>query len=270
MNKLGLILTFLLIYTFALCQQGLLLRNGATSMGLGGGMVNLKGLDASFGNPAGISFYEGKYGIGLNYQNTYASNNINHLGLNFILKANSSYWGLSVNSFGIEEFNERSIQLAYARKILDALNIGIEFNHSLLSIKNAANLSNQGFKIGFQSTITKELSFSGMIFSPIFKEKNESIYPNIHSIGLAYSPSKKVTVYSEFIKKTAQPTSFIIGTRYLPLSKIEIQTGMDIAKGEIGFSIGYLHNKTILRGAYSSHQYLGSSFGMTAQYILKK
>jgi hypothetical protein len=266
MKKVLIVFIALLCCRSIFAQQGAVYSNGINGVGLGGVMASLKDGDAIFANSAGIAS-SSKSIVTLNYVDTYISNQIHRIGIGYKTNFGQSHFSIGLHQYGIPEYKENSFFIGYARNLMPNFRLGVNFNYNNLTIQEFNSISQTGVNLGFQADINSQIMVSGS-FNNLLKIPTENYESaELIALGLQYSPSKIVSIYSEFHKKSEQPMSIILGCRYVPIPKFELQIGSDIIKSEVGFSLGYKHQSVLFRVGYSNHQYIGGSYGFSGQYI---
>ncbi len=246
-------------------QNSTVFKGGATTSSIGGVSNLLQGLNAVYHNAAGLTTIKKSMGLDVSYENKYGIAGLNAIGIGFIKKAGLSILSIGLSQYGINEYKEQNGFVSYARPLLENLSIGATVNYNQLKITDYGSTSFFSFNLGLQSKINKNLRLAASIQNFLQTENNANNSPSFIAVGLAYAPSEKVELMAEFQKIEDRPLSPKIAIVYQFLKKLELRIGSDVAKGELGFGIGYRVKEYILQLGYSSHQNLGGSYGLTAQ-----
>ena len=134
-------LVFLLPLFFSisiLAQDGAINSTDARSNGVANASVAFTGINSILNNQAGLAELE-NMGFLLSAEQRFVLNDLNNFGVGFAIPTNSGTFGISVNYFGFEDFNQSKIGLVYARKLMEKLSVGIQFDICLLYTSDAAD-----------------------------------------------------------------------------------------------------------------------------------
>jgi hypothetical protein len=250
---------------YLLAQNANLYKGGATTASIGGISSIIKGQDAIYHNPAGTTEFKKKTAFDLSYENRYGIAGLNDIGIGVLYKKGFSNFSLNLSQYGIESYKEQNLGLGYARQLIENLSVGIKANYNSLKITDYGSTNYFSFDIGFQSKINRQLSLGGYINNFLQSENKSDNSPTSIALGLAYAPSEKVTLMTEFLKVTDRPLSPKLAIIYKIQKSIELRLGSDITKGEIGFGLGYNIKSYLLRFGYVTHQSLNGSYSITVQ-----
>ena len=103
-------------------QNGSPVNNGGRTLGMGNtGVVN-KDLTSVYSNQAGLAYIT-SIQAGVFASRRFESADINSVGAAFAYPTKSGTFGIDVNYYGFEGFNEQSVGLNYGRKLFDKLAI---------------------------------------------------------------------------------------------------------------------------------------------------
>jgi hypothetical protein len=260
---------FVLTYSIdSLAQNANFYKGGATTASIGGITSTLKGIDAIYHNPAGLTSFANSTGFDLSYENRYGISGLNTIGIGILRKQGLSNFSLSLSQFGIDVYKEQNIGLGYARPLLENLAIGLQANYNTLKINEYGSTGYFSFNLGFISKINKQLSLAGYANNIMQTENKADNSPTSIALGLSYSPSEKVSLVTEFLKVTDRPISPKLAILYKIQKSLEFRIGSDIGKGEIGLGLGYNIKKYTIRFAYGVHQNLNGSYSLAFQGAL--
>jgi len=165
--------------------------------------TNIKGIQACFGNPAGLTFTD-RYVFNTSAENRFGLPEL----IAFQLAAAGphdryGHIGLVVSQFGNKHYVNMQSSLVFGRQLFKKLSVGIKFDWLNTRIEGHGKQNHFSFEVGLISNITKELSVGIHVFSPYGMNftDNRKI-PTIMTIGLQYAISKLVQINFEIEKNT--------------------------------------------------------------------
>ncbi len=258
---------FLLFSTMVFGQNGSPLPAGARGMAMGNTGVSNNDIHSIFSNIAGIAWLEGTQ-FAIFGEQRFAGTGISNLAVGAAHSINSGTFGLTIQNFGINDYNEQKIGLSYARKLFDKLSMGVQFDFLNTRITNYGSTAALTFEIGFVAPINKELTVGARVYSPmrVAITEDEDI-PGLLGIGFTYHPSKKVFFNGEVEKGIDTDLSIRAGIEYQIHSVVSLRVGgaanPTLATFGLGFQISDQFNMDI---ATTYHQVLGLSPGIGIRY----
>lgn len=267
--KLKLLLIFLCIGSMPslYAQNGALALGSAQSMAMGNAGVAFSGAHSLWRNQAGLALLERPQFIAAGEQRFLLSE-IRSLSAGAAYPTSSGVFGLSLNYFGFDAFNQQQIGLAYGRKLLDQLSIGARFLYMGTRIPEYGQRSQLTFEIGVMAQLLPELQIGAHIHNPLAIEVVENeILPTIFSLGLAYRPSEKLLITGEAEKDIDFPVRAKFGLDYQLIEALSLRAGVASNPSQISFGVGYqFENGLSLNVASTYHQYLGATPGFDVTY----
>jgi len=239
-------------------------------MAMGNTGVSNTDIHSIFSNIAGIAWLEGTQ-FAIFGEQRFAGTGISNLAVGAAHAIKSGTFGVTIQNFGINDYNEQKIGLAYARKLFDKLSMGVQFDLINTRITNYGSAAVFTFEIGFVAPINKELTVGARIFSPMrVAITEEEDVPGLMGIGFSYHPSKKVFLNGEVEKGIDTDLSIRAGVEYQIHSVVSLRLGgaanPTLATFGLGFKISDQFNMDI---ATTYHQVLGLSPGIGIRYGLK-
>lgn len=249
-------------------QRGITTTSGAQSLGMGGSGVGLTGINALLHNQAGLTEVE-DWSILLSSERRFNLEELTavSIGISKNIKSLGSL-GLLVSSFGFELFSERKIALAYARKLSRSISLGAQFDWFSTNIENYGARSLFTFEFGMMADVTEDITVSFHLFSPNKLELTpESDIPSRLRIGLRYDVNDKVMVLAEADKQIDSPLSIHSGIQYQIMPALMLNAGFNTNPGIVSFGLAFsIQDKYSVQGAYSYHENLGYTPGVSLQY----
>jgi len=261
---------FLLFSTIGFGQNGSPLPAGARGMAMGNTGVSNNDIHSIFSNVAGIAWLEGTQ-VAVFGEQRFAGTGISNIAVGAAHSIGSGTFGLSLQNFGINDYNEQKIGLSYAKKLFEKLSMGVQFDIINTRITNYGSAAVFTFEIGFLAPINKELSVGTRIFSPMrVAITDEEDVPGLLGIGFSYHPSKKVFFNGEVEKGIDTDLSIRAGIEYQIHPVVSLRLGgaanPTLATFGLGFKFSDQFNMDI---ATTYHQVLGLSPGIGIRYGLK-
>ncbi len=263
--------TLLLIFGTTLnAQNGSPLPAGARGVGMGNTGISNQDIHSIFSNIAGLAFLNGTQ-FAVFGEQRFAGTGISNLAVGAAHSLGSGTFGLTIQNYGITDYNEQKIGLSYARKLFEKLSIGVQFDFLNTRITDYGSAAVFTFEFGFVAPINKELTVGGRIYSPMrVTLTDEEDVPGLLGIGFSYHPSKKVTFNGEVEKGIDTDLSVRAGIEYHIHSVVSLRVGgaanPTLATFGLGFRINDQFNIDI---ATTYHQVLGLSPGIGIRYGLK-
>ncbi|MFT5167886.1 MAG: hypothetical protein ACI8P3_003124, partial [Saprospiraceae bacterium] len=178
-------------------QNGLTTNAGARGLAMANTAVVFQDINSIFSNQAGLVNLSHPSFV-LFTEQRFALNEIRSIAAGFAYPTKSGVFGLNINYYGFEDYNEQKVGLAYSRKLLENLAIGAQINYINFRIPEYGNKGFLSFEMGLQAQILKEVLLAVHIANPIGQEivENDNL-PTVFKIGASYNPSKKVIVSLE-------------------------------------------------------------------------
>lgn len=224
-----------------LAQNGIPNSAGARGAAMGNTGVTFTDVNSIFRNQAGLAYLSG-YASVLGAEQRFLLSEISALSAGVAIgRKNMGTFGLSVGYFGFSDFNEQKIGLAYARKLLKNLAIGVQFDFLNTRIKEYGSKGVVTFEAGLHAKVTKEVHVAAHVFSPaeIVITEEESV-PTVFQLGLSYLPSDKVTFNLEAEKDINLPLRLKAGLEYYLVEAVALRFGAGTKPSIFSFGVGYL------------------------------
>ncbi|MBK7871497.1 MAG: hypothetical protein IPJ74_12885 [Saprospiraceae bacterium] len=267
------ILFILLIFNtlISIAQNGTPLTGGARGAAMGNASVAFTDINSAFSNQAGLANLQSLSFTALAEQRFFISE-LQTLSVAAALPTASGTFGLTINHFGFEGFNQQKIGVAYARKLLDELSIGAQILALNTRIPEYGSKASFTFELGFLMQVLPELRLGVHTYSPMQIElvEGENL-PTVFKIGLAYLPSERVTCSAEVEKDIDFPARAKFGIEYQLVEQFNLRVGAATNPTNLAFGVGYgLKNGLIFDLASVYHQFLGFTPTVSVSFQRKK
>lgn len=265
--RFSLLIFFLVCTQILAAQNGINSTGGARSLGMADTNLGLRGIDAAFGNQAGLAFTEKLSAIATG-QRRFALNELSTVGIGIAYPTGSGTFALQAQYFGFESFNEQKIGLAYARKLGKKFALGAQISYLSTRIAQYENSGLPVFEIGLQSAISKSLTLSAHLINPVAPEITEDEpLPTTLRIGLTYRPSDKLLLSAQADKDVDFAARFRSGIEYSVSSLLYLRAGLATNPSLISFGFGAkLENGLGLDIGAAAHQVLGFMPGIGLRF----
>ncbi|HKK78887.1 MAG TPA: hypothetical protein VJ933_04630, partial [Phaeodactylibacter sp.] len=169
------LLIALLTLVLATAQNGVPPVGGARAAGMGYTGATFGDINALFTNQAGLANVDNTTATAFGEQRFLLSE-LGSYSFGLALPTTSGTFGLSLNYFGFEGYNEQRIGLAYGKRLFDKLSIGAQALVLNTQIPEYGNRAAVTFELGFLVTLLPELQLGVHAYSPIRVRVVESEY----------------------------------------------------------------------------------------------
>lgn len=231
-----------------------------TAMGKNSAAVNdIWSIEA---NVAGITSSQHP-SIAVNYVNYFFGPEISQQGFAFLLPIKNNYLGISLQRYGITEYNEIKAGFAYAKKFGTNLSIAIKGNYHQIKISNYGATTGFSADVGVMYSLSKQITFGLYLNNPA-KQKytNNSVTNNIPSnisVGASYHASSKILIATSINKQLDNKFDVGFGIDYKLLEIMSLRGGLTMKPFKQYGGIGFNHKKFNVDLAIENDPNLGYS-----------
>lgn len=271
-NSILLIFYFLFSGNLGFSQIGLLEFSGTQSNAMGDVSSSLTGAAAIFNNHSHLSKLTDLTFIA-STERRFELAEIKSIGIGMALPwHNIGTIGLSMNSFGLDDYKEIKITIFYARKLLENLSLSAAFDFINTRIIEFGTKNLGTFEIGISSKLSDQFTLSSHVYSPIrVSTINQEGIPGRINVGLAYKPSAIAEFHAEFSKQIDFQNSIRVGLEYQLMDEMKIRFGYNTNPAKITTGLAYALKEWIIADlGVSYHQVLGITPSLGIVYINKK
>jgi hypothetical protein len=183
----------------------------------------------------------------------------------------SGNFGLKAGYYGFSDYNETQIGLAYARKLGQKADVGVQFNYNGIRISSYGNASAVNFEIGTVLHLTDRLHAGVHAYNPIggkFGKNADDKLASVYSFGAGYEASEKFFVSAEIEKEENQPVNVNAGLQYKFLPQLMARGGIATNTSMLYAGVGLYLKKFRLDVTASHHPQLGVTPGLLLLYDL--
>lgn len=246
---------------------------GANHSATGGTNVTAQNVFSAHNNPAGIAFVK-TVGFGLYTDLPYIVKGINNFNLSAVVPVQKfGSFGVDINYFGYSAYNEVKAGISYARNFGDIVSAGIKFDYLKINIADNGSKNLFAFGIGLQYQAFKVLRIGANVYNPISMDVDNTAKEKLatnFSLGLAYIPSKKLTITLDGEKEIDQEVNFKAGIEYRPMKPLFLRVGAATNPTLITFGLGTEFKNFKIDASASWHLQLGITPQISLVYNFKK
>ncbi|MFC6998563.1 hypothetical protein [Rufibacter roseus] len=200
---------------------------GARAAGLGGASVTLPDVWALSNNTAGIAALQ-QPAVGAFAYNRFFIPELSTVGLLAVLPTvKFGTWGLDLQRFGGELYNEQRLGLGLAHQ-LGVVRLGVKADVMQVRVKEWGSRKAVALSMGGQSEVVPGLVFGAHIFNlnqAKLAEFEDERVPTLMKIGLSYKAAAKVLLVVEAEKELEFPAAVKGGIEYRVVPALGLRTG---------------------------------------------
>jgi hypothetical protein len=193
--------------------------------------------------------------------------------LSVALPTTSGNFGLKTSYYGFSEYNETQVGLAYARKLGEKVDVGVQFNYNSVRINTYDNASAVNFEAGVILHLTEKLHTGFHAYNPVggtLGKNSEEKLASVYSFGFGYDASEKFFISAELEKEEDQPVNLNAGMQYKLIPQLMIRAGISTASSNAYFGIGFFLKSFRIDVTAGYHPQLGITPGMLFLFNFKK
>lgn len=270
MKPIFTIIFYFLIIFNTIAQSGITMSSGAKGAAMANTSNTFQDVFALASNQAGIAFLENT-SVGLLAEQRFLSADIRQFGAVAAMPSKFGSFGLLVQTFGFDVYNEQKIGLSYSRKLSKKFAIGVQFDYLNTRISEYGSFNGVSFEGGLQAEVLKNLWLGASITNPFRIEVAPDEYlPTQLNLGLSYRFSDKILIATEVQKDFEYPASARVGLDYRIIEPLSIRLGVGTAPIQNSFGVGIHLKNFTLDFAARYHQILGFTPTFSMTYEFKK
>jgi len=276
--KSNLLFLFNSITALAFCaalqaQTGIAPAAGARGIGMGNTGVVFTDVHSALSNQAGLGMLDRPAALVFGEQRFLLAE-LRSLGAAYAMPVSGGAFAVSVQYFGMKEYNEQRFGLAYGRQIFPGTSIGAQINVFTTRIPGYGNTLTLNAEIGLQTRLLPKLLLGLHVANPVQTvTRGGDRLPTLLRTGLAYESSDKLLVVFELEKDIDFPLRAKTGFEYRPHEQVFLRLGASTQPASASLGAGYtLPGGLAFDFAAAWHSYLGitPAFGLTYSKPIKK
>ncbi len=190
-----------------------------------------------------------------------------------VIPTKSGNFGFDAGYYGFSDYNESQIGLAYARKLGENVDLGVQFNYNGIQASGYGNTSAINFEIGTVIHLTEKLHTGIHAFNPVggkLGKNEEEKLASIYKLGFGYEASQKFFVSVEMEKEEDQEVNVNAGMQYKFLPQLMARAGIATATSNAYFGAGLFFKSFRIDVTAAYHQQLGVTPGLLFIYTFNK
>ncbi|MCX6267977.1 MAG: hypothetical protein NTW16_11555 [Bacteroidetes bacterium] len=245
---------------------------GGRSLAMGGASVAANDLWSICNNQAGTAWLKAVC-VGIGFENRFLIKELMVEQLGFAVPLKAGTFGLLVNRFGNNQYNELEAGLCYARKFGNHFSVGIQLSY--LRIHIADDYGNKNLvscEIGLMYLADKHLSLGVQLLNPVpvkITTYPPEQLPSIICIGLSYRFSDEFLTTFETEKDLINPLIIRAGAEYYFVRQACARIGISTGPMSFTFGFGLEFGQLRVEMASEYHQALGFSPAGSIIYSFK-
>lgn len=243
------------------------MESGAAGFALGGTQSVTTDVASLTGNQAGLANIT-SFSFSLSAERRFHSSALSYYGLSLAVPATFGNFGMVLQRFGNGDLNQQIIGLAYGRRLLDDLMLGVRFDYLQMRIAQYGKKSVATAEIGLQARVAPQVLLGFHAYNPFQVRWLEGeVLPTIMRLGVQYEASDKVRVFGEIEKISELTEGFGFGIEYMFLERLAARIGYSTQQQLVTFGVGYsLDGRYSVDIGSSVHSYLGLSSAGTVKF----
>ena len=261
-----LILSLPLFFSFSLfAQNGPINPPNTRSNSIANASVAFTDINSLFNNQAGLANLK-NISFLLSGQETFRDPDSDNIGAGFAIPISSGTLGLNFHHFIGTDITQNKIGLAYARKLMETLSVGVQFDliSTQIPLNEKSNLLT--FEIGVQYQLKENVLLGIHLYNPAKLEIIEDEFlPTILRVGATYFPHKKLLIHAEIEKDFDFSLVLKSGIEYELVNDLWLRIGFQHKPTTFNFGIGYLFKK---RFRFDVAAYYQQGLDLTSSGIL--
>ena len=185
------------------------------------------------------------------------------------LPTNSGNFGLQLHRFGNANYGDMHAGLAYARKLNDFLDLGLQFNYYMINVAGYGNAGTVNFDAAAIFHFTEQFHGGIHVHNPtsskVGKSKEESL-PAVYNAGFGFNASESFFVVAEIEKTENLPVSVNASLQYKFADRFLARGGIVSGTSTWFLGIGFMFKNYRVDATASVHPQLGVSPGLLLIY----
>ena len=191
----------------------------------------------------------------------------------FALPTSSGNFGLQVHRFGKTSYNETQAGIAYARKLSEYIDVGVQFNYYAMQIAGYGKETALNFEGGAIFHFTDNLHGGVHVYNPTsatLGKNEEERLPAVYSAGVGYDASESFFITAEIEKTESLPLSVNASIQYKFSERFLARGGLVSNTSVYFFGAGFILQNLRIDATASIHPQLGVTPGILLIYTKPK
>lgn len=258
----------LFFFTSLNAQDGYPGIAGARGLAMGHTGMVFTDIHSLFSNPAGLARID-RFSAVATAEQRFLVQEMRQISAAAGLPVAGGAFGMRVQYYGFDLYNEQQIGLTYARRLSEGFQIGAQFIYFGNRIPSYGNRHLVTFQFGLQAQLLPQLQIGASVYNPLRLERSEEgeLLPTLFGIGIGYTPAPQLLLTLEAEKDIDFPVRVKGGAEYRIADPLLLRLGAATNPSLFTFGFGLrLKNGIGIDLASSWHQYLGFTPGISLLY----
>ena len=215
------------------------------------------------GNQAALAQLD-KTSIGVYGEKRFLLNELSNYNMAIAIPTTKGNFGLDLNYFGFENYNQSQVGLAYAISLGKKVKTGAQFNYYSYRIPLYGSDAAINFEWGIMAQLTDKLNAGVHVYNPaggIFLKTKEKL-PSIYNAGFGYDVNDNFFIAVEILKEENFPATIHSGFQYHFQKRLFIKAGITSLSAAYYSGIGIAWENLRMDFSCSYHPQLGMSPGL--------
>jgi hypothetical protein len=215
-------------------------------------------------NQAALAQYK-TFSAGVYSERKFMLNELSLFSASAALPTQSGNFGLQLHRFGNAAYNEMQTGLAYARKLNESIDVGVQFNYYNIQVASYGNAGTINFEAGALFHFTEQLHGGVHVYNPtsskLGKNEEEKL-PAVYGAGLGYDASEDFFVSAEIEKTEDLPLNVNASIQYKFADRFLAKGGVATATSVYFLGFGFKMQNFRFDVTASVHPQLGITPGL--------
>lgn len=260
------ILFTLVLFIGVLVAEGQTLRRpvAAPYIGLGAYSINHVDILSVTANQASLAQLKNS-AVGAYGERRFLQNELNNYAAVVGVTTQNGNFGIKAGYAGFSDYNETQLGLAYARKLGNKIDAGVQFNYNGIQVPAYGNASAISFEIGTIMHVSEKLHAGVHVNNPVggkFGKEEQEKLPSVFTFGIGYDASQKFFISFEVEKEEDQPVNVNAGFQYKLIQQLLVRGGISSATSSYWMGLGLQLNAFRIDVTSSYHSQLGMTPGL--------
>ncbi len=244
---------------------------GAKSASMGNASVMVPDVWSVHHNQAGMAFYD-KFSLGIHHENRFLIPQYAYQSSLLSLPVKSGVFGFSYSFFGYKLFNEKKLAIAYSRKLIEKLSIGVQMDLINTYLAGYGKENRPCAEIGLMAQPIENVFIGAHVFNVFQTNYSEnfttSYIPTIFRIGAGYHLQDVLMINIEAEKNIDDKPDLKAGIDYHALHGLFIRIGISSYSSQYSFGLGYVYKRIFADIGFTSNRELGFTphFSMSYEF----
>nr|MBS0038456.1 hypothetical protein [Saprospiraceae bacterium] len=220
----------------------------------------LKGIQSSFSNQAGLAELKG-FSASAYAEQTHLLPEFSNLGL-AVGYSTGAHSGISLNfsSYGIEEFRQNRVGMAYGMKLTNDFGLGVQIDWYQTSIFQYGENNQLSFRLGALYRIFPDLTLGIHFSNPLGLEiSDNNPIPSVFNFDLEWKVSSQLLLGAGMVKDIDEDIGVKGALHYQIHPNFNLMMGALSHPSRFSFGVQFTIGDFGIQSAASYHQFLGFS-----------